>query len=426
MISTLWANTALILSLLVSVGAYIFVSRREGSYINLLTPSFAISIPAYYLFPLFYINAFGTEASSYAFIYVYSALAVESVVFAYVYTRRRAPLVRLPFEYGYSNFGRLSFVALAGAVLLYLPVLLEFPQYILDPRQIYIQTRTGFGVSFYISATLAYLAVVLILFSKRSFLAKAFVILVSGLVLSLHGSKGQVLSLIFLVVIFEIYVMGRRFKLMPALAASGGIAAVGLGLFAATMVLGSPLEAIEALSEYSDYTRNAMLVIDSNIPRQYGRLTWESNTLSRVPRVLMPSKPKNFGAFYLDEEFYPEWFDGDTGSPAFGVGVQYADFGVLAIPYLAFFAALRGWLAHLFVNRLRLTRHPADFVLVAFLADVSLFPIGAGWLLPETIIVALVLRLVSCAGADRIYRERIGIRHPITPRLKPIDGVEGV
>jgi hypothetical protein len=408
----------------VSLGAYIFVSRREGSYLNVLTPSFAISIPAYYLLPLFYTNAFGADYSSYAYFYVYSTLAIENVVFAYVYTRPKAPLVRLPFEYGYSNFGLMGFVALTAAVLLYLPVLLEFPQYILDPRQIYSQTRTGFGVNFYISATLAYLAVVLILFSKRSFLVKALVVLVSGLVLSLHGSKGQVLSLIFLVMIFEIYVMGRRFKLMPALLASAGIAVVGLGLFAATMVLGGPLEAVEAISEYSDYTRNAMLVIDSHFPIQYGRLTLESNIISLIPRAVMPSKPKNFGGLYLDDEFYPDSMDADAGAPAFGIGVQYADFGVLAIVYLGFFAALRGWLAHLFVHRLRLTRHPADFVLVAFLADVSLFPIGAGWLLPETIVVAILLRAVSCVGADLVYRERIRLGRPVIPP-RSLDSTQG-
>jgi hypothetical protein len=37
-----------------------------------------------------------------------------------------------------------------------------------------------------------------------------------------------------------------------------------------------------------------------------------------------------------------------------------------------------------------------------------------------------LLRLVCCAGADRVYRERIGVRRPIVPRLNPIDGVEGV
>lgn len=427
MISPWSANTVLIGSLIASVGAYVFVSRREGSYVNILTPSFVIGIPAYYLFPLFYSNWFGIDASAYAYVYVYLTLAVQSLVFAYIYTRRKAPVVRLPFGYGYGNFAWLGFAALLLAGLLYLPVLLEFPQYILDPRQIYIQTRTGFGPTFYISSSLAYLSVVLILFSKRSWRAKAFVVLMAAIVLALHGSKGQVLSLLFLIVIFEIYVTGRRLKLFSALTAGVAVGFVVLALFAATMVLGDPLEAIQALSTYSDYTRNATLVIDSNIPRQYGRLTWEDNVITLVPRALMPSKPKNFGAFYLDEEFFPEWFDADTGSPDFGIGVQYADFGFLAIVYLAGFAALKGWLAHLFVNRLKLTRHPGDFIVVAFLADISLFPTGLGWPLPETIVLAFLLRYASCFGADRVYRERIRTQgSPITPpALRPVDGAEG-
>jgi hypothetical protein len=420
----MWANAVLVASLLVSVGTYVFVSRREGSYVNILTPAFAVNIPAYYLFPLFYTFWFGPEASPYAFAYVYGTIALENLVFAYAFTRGKGPVVRLPFAYGYGDFGLLGFGAVVLAAFVYLPVLLQFPEYILDPRQIYTQTRTGFGPVFYLSSTLAYLAVILILFSKRSLKIKALVILLAAVVLLLHGSKGQVLSLLFLVVIFEIYVTGRKFNLLRAVGLSAVIGVVGLGLFAATMVWGSPLEAIETISRYSDYTRNATMLIDSHYPVQYGRLTLESNVISLIPRAVMPSKPKDFGGMHLDEEFYPESLDADAGVPDFGIGVQYADFGSLAIVYLAFFAALRGWLAHTFLNRLKVTRHPGDFVVVAFLAGISVFPVGgSGWLLPETLVVAMLLRFASCYGADRVYRERVRIRpRPIAPQgLNPIN-----
>jgi len=428
MISPGLANIVVIASLLVSLRAYVVVSKREGSYINILTPSFFVGVPAYYLLPLVYAKWFGTEATPYAYVYVYAALAVESVVFAYFYTRRSTSVLRLPFSYAHDNFGWLGFAFLTLAVLLYVPVLLQFSDYIWDPRRIYEQTRTGFGTNFYISSSLAYLAVILILFSKRSIAVKVFVVVGSVLILSLHGSKGQVLSLLFLLVLFEVYVKGRKLRLMPALIVGAGLTIVGIALFVATMVLGSPLEALESISQYSDYTRNAMLVIDSNIPRQYGRLTLESNIVSLIPRALMPSKPKNFGPMYLDEQFYPESLDEDAGSPAFGVGVQYADFGVFAIAYLAFFAAFRGWLAQIFVKRLKLTRHPADFIVVAFLADITLFPIGAGWLLPETIAVAILIRYASCFGADRVYRERIQPKVPTisSHALHRTDSAEGM
>jgi hypothetical protein len=409
MITSSLANGVLLISLIVSLGAYALVSKREGSYINILTPTFVIGIPAYYLLPLFFDYLFGIQASPYAYVYVYTTLAVQNLAFAYAYMRPTRTLFRIPFHYSYSNFDRLSFVLLALAVFMYAPILLQFPQYILDPRELYTHTRTGFGINFYLSSTLAYVAVILIRFSGRSLRVKGFVILVAAAVLSLHGSKGQMLSLVLLLALFEVYVAGRKTKLVLSLFAGVGLSFFLFLLFAATMTLGdTPGEALESISGYSDYTRNAMLLIDSHFPLQYVRLALEGQIIGRIPRLLMPNKPKNFGGLYLDEEFYPQAVDLDAGLPDFGIGVQYADFGVFAIVYLAAFAMLRGWLAQIFVRRLKFSRHPADFFLVAFLADISLFPIGGvGWLLPEALVVALFLRSASCFGADRVYRERL-------------------
>jgi hypothetical protein len=171
-----------------------------------------------------------------------------------------------------------------------------------------------------------------------------------------------------------------------------------------------------------------MLVIDSKMPLQYGRLTLEANIIGRIPRLLMPDKPKNFGYMYLDEVFYPESVDLDAGVPSFGIGVQYADFGIFAVVYLAAFAALRGWLARVFVSRLKTTRHPADFFLVAFFADISLFSVGGiGWLLPEALVVAGFLCFASRIGADKICRERIVSKRRLVPQsMKPTNSAESV
>jgi hypothetical protein len=429
MISSSFADIVLFASLLVSVGAYAFVSKREGSYLNILTPSFVISIPGYYLLPLFFTHVFGTQATPYAFIYIYATLAVENAVFAYVYTRPTRKLIRLPFRYSYSNFGSLSFAFLGLAALMYAPVLLQFPEYLLDPRQIYAHTRTGFGINFYISTTLAYLSVILIQFSDRSHWVKGFVILVAAGLISLHGSKGQLLSLVFLLALFEVYVKGRRFRLLPSLLVGAGLGLFLLLLFAASMALGDgPAEALETISQYSDYTRNAMLIIDSHFPLQYGRLTMEGATFGRIPRLLMPNKPKNFGVMHLDDEFFPEYMDVDAGAPDFGIGLQYADFGVLAIVYLVAFTMLRGWLARIFVGRLGKSRHPADFFLVAFFAEISLFPVGGvGWLLPEALAVAAFLCFASRVGADKVYREARKPKSPfVLPSIRPADSAGNI
>jgi hypothetical protein len=394
-------------SLVIAVVAYLALSKHEGSSINILTPYFVMAIPAFYLLPLVYLKLFGAEGSIYAHFCVYSALAVELLTFVCAYTRTGDKVVRLPGASSYSNFGLVSLLCLSTGVLLYVPVLIQFHEFIFDPRQIYTQTRTGYGIQAFVSSTLAYIAVILILFSKRSKAVKVLTIVLATGLLSLHGSKGQALSVISILLLYYVYVRGRKVTFVRSMIVYVCTGIVVLLLFAATMSLGeNAADALEAISEYSDYTRNAMLVIDSHYPLQYGRLTIESNTLGVVPRQLMPGKPKNFGTFALAEEFYPEWFDSDTGSPAFGVGVQYADFGVLSILYLGLMAALKGWLARIFVNRLAFTRHPADFFMLVFLADISVFPTGVGWLLPEALLVAVFLRWVSRIGARKVYRER--------------------
>lgn len=393
----------MIASLLISLAAYIWLSRREGTFVNILTPGFIIGVPALYLLQLIYIDLTDPGFSSYAYIYVYGTLAVESWAFVLAY-KFAGKTVAPVHGYGHRNFTLISLMCLVSGCAVYTPVLLQFPEYLLEPREIYKLTRTGFGHETYVSSILAYLAIIFILFAKRSWLTKTFVVAVASGLLLLHGSKGQVLNVAFLLLLFQVYVRRRQIALLPALACSLAITVVAVLLFAMTMSLGDgPAEALEAIGQYSDTTRNAMLVIDSRFPLQYGRLTLEANLYGRIPRVLMPNKPKNFGVFYLAEEFYPEWFDTDTGSPDFGIGMQYADFGVLALVYLGLFSMLRGWLGGIFVNRLKLTRHPADFFLVAFLAEISVFPLGgAGWLLPEAILMAMFIRFISRIGQPAV------------------------
>ena len=426
MISNSLADAVLMLSLMASSGAYILVSRRDGSYLNILTPAFLIGIPAYYLLQLVSTHLFGNDASPYAYTYVYATLATENIAFAYAYVRSPRNLVRLPFRFSYSNFGSLSLAFLAIALLMFVPIVLEFREYIFDPRQIYEHTRVGFGFNFYVSSTLAYLSVILIEFSDYSRWIRWSVVVLCAALLSLHGSKGQVLSLFLLLALFEVYVRGRRVRLAAALIVCGGLSLLVLLLFVASMAIEkNPMEAIETISEYSDYTRNAMLVIDSGFPLQYGRLTLEGHLYGRIPRVLMPNKPTNFGALYLDDQFFSESLDAEKGSPDFGIGLQYADFGIFAIVYLAIFGAIRGWLARSFVRRLNGSQHPADFFMVAFLANISLFPVGAvGWLLPEAFLVAFFLRFASQIGSEKVYRDRIRISGWVSSSgTAPADGL---
>ena len=185
-------------ALAVSLLAYWVVARHEHSFLNILTPDYLVAIPATYVLPLIYVHLFGQEGSTFAFVYVYATMAVESLVFAFVYTRRSKKIIALPFAFSYRNFLPLAIFFLVLAFLVYLPILLQFPEFLLDPRQIYTRTRVGYGGYFFVSATLADLSVIFALFSERSWRIKTAIIAGAVVVLSLHGSKGEVLAVFLL------------------------------------------------------------------------------------------------------------------------------------------------------------------------------------------------------------------------------------
>src|SRR5437762_13525497 len=96
MISVQLADIAIFGSFLITIAAYVLVSRIDGSYINVMMPSLIIGIPAYYVLPLFYSRLFGNEASVFAYFYVYAAVGIESLAFAVGYTRDRHRIIKLP------------------------------------------------------------------------------------------------------------------------------------------------------------------------------------------------------------------------------------------------------------------------------------------------------------------------------------------
>jgi oligosaccharide repeat unit polymerase len=418
MISLHSADAVILTSLFVQLLAYWLVARRERSFLNILTPAYVIDIPASYILPAAYAHLFGTEGSPFAFAYVYATMAVQPLVFALVYIKHSKKKVRLPFGFAHRNFASLAFVFLVLAFFLYLPILLEFPEFLLNPREIYSHTRVGYGLTFFASSMLAYISMVFALFSELSWWRKHALLAAALVVLLLHGSKGEILAAFFFYVLYEIYARGRKVTLLYAAAAIFAVGILVLGLFAATLNFSGASEALENIAQYSTYTQNAMLVIDEKFPRQYGQLTLQDNLYALIPRAMFPGKPKTLGELRLADEYYPRALDEEKGAPAFGIGVQYADFGVLAIIYLALFGALRGWLARVFVDRLHQTKHPGDFVMVAFLGGVSIFPVGTGWLFPEALCVVFLIRFLSTLGKGPVYREIIKSKPPASYQLE--------
>jgi hypothetical protein len=366
-------------SLLVVVTTYLLLSRREGNYINILFPFILINVPAYFLFELVFLVVLEAEGSVYAYFYCYATYAAGVVAVAVAYTAMpgrwvpifvKLPRLRIP--------GVPWLILLMGGAL-YAPVLIEYSHLIFQPREIYMATRTGFGIQFFLSTFLAYFALILMLFAKsvpRTVMA-VFVSLVL-LLIYLHGSKGQLLVVLMISLYFVVFIRGWRFRL-GALMGLGSAAGLVMGvLFYITLPASMKEDLLVGIVSYSDYTRHAAVVIDDpHLEPQLGRLTAESSLYTVIPRALFPDKPRDFGSFWLAKRYYPEWFEANTGAPAFGIGVQYADFGGFTIAWDIFTHLLLGGALKILVTRLRQKPDPGSFILLLALLDVALIPAGS-------------------------------------------------
>jgi hypothetical protein len=370
----------ILISLAFVVMAYIFVSRREGSWVNILTPFLLFSVPGWYVLELVYGSFFGYEGSVYAYFYCYLtyALGVAATVGGYIVMPAKplgifvkVPRIRIPGA---------PFLLLGFAVLLYAQVLIQFPSLLVSPRQIYELTRSGFGLQFFLSAFAVYLGFILLLFSPRKNKVLVFIFtLVSLLVLYLHGSKGQLLNFFLVALYFFVFVAGKRFDFKRVVGLAMGAICLISSLFYITSYGSAVSDFVLDMAGYAEYTRNAAMIIDDQtLAPQMGRLAAESKLYIMVPRALFPDKPKDYGGFWLVKRYYPDKFELEAGAPDLGIGFLYADFGEFAIVYYCIAAVLAGASMKVLITRLRRRPDAGTFMLLLVFLDVGLIPTGAG------------------------------------------------
>lgn len=384
------------IGLLIVTGTYVWFSRRVGNYINVLTPFLIFEIPAHFVLELVYGSLFGRAGSDFAYFYCYVTytLGIVATAVGYVATPARplplvisVPRLHVP--------GAPLLFLLVGAAL-YAPILLSNPGLIASPREIYANTRTGFGVNFFLSSFAVYVSYILLLFTRtRGFLHWLF-FLACLLLLYLHGSKGHVLQIFLIALYHLVFVQRRSFNIRElALIASSGTAIV-LTLFFLTSSPASRADMLVNVVSYSDYTRNTMMVIDDrDLAPQGGRLTAEETYYSLVPRALFPNKPTNFGALWLAQRYFPERFAANTGAPAFGLGVTYADFRHYAIIYWVLGSLLAGAVMRVLVTRLQIKPDAGTFTLLLVFLGVQLIPAGAAVPLPFYYLCAVLIRFIA-------------------------------
>lgn len=404
----------IILAALLYVFSYAMISSYEKSYFNILVPALFVQAPIYFVLePLnLYLN--GPRGSLFGYIFVYACYTAGFVFFALGY-RFLAPsnwrILQTIVKYRENKESKNLHVVLLiiswGAMF---PVLYEYRDLLATPRKIYEATRTGYGIFFFSSAMLNNLAFIAFLFLKRkSFFGSVVFIFLLLVNVYLHGAKGQFIYILMIYFAYNCYVVGKKMNGRKFILSFGGMALLLVSLFTVFAPQRSELvEMAVGISEYSDYSRNGIMVIDSDIPLEFGKMTLDQAVYSRLPRFLYPDKPKDYGVFALAKRFYPEQFENDTGAAAFGVGAIWADFGVFSLLYIILWAVFLGGMTKTFAYNLKESKNMGVFAMLLFLIGIDLMPVGAGY----TIVEHFILFLLLAAATTRRVRSSKIIDHP--------------
>lgn len=380
-------------SLVIVLLIYLFFCYKTKRYINVLTPMFIIAVPSRYLFEIGYLLMYQQDGSNYGYLITFLLYILDfaGLVVGYLVIKSHV-LVKLTRVIIVPSW--LSWMTLLIALLVFLPVLLEFSEFILAPREIYVRTRTGYGLNYFGSLFFANLSFIVFLFSRRiNLLSRILFLGILFFVVGAHGSKGAFVTLFFIYLMYLVYIrnISQSFAITFRYVIVLGVVMTTLFYFTLPETMKENL--LNGIVNYSDYTRHAVMVVDDPPKAQYGKLMFEDNVISLIPRKVYPQKPKDYGSFYLSKYYFPEWFYGDTGSPAFGVGTYFADFREASLVVIFFLSMGIGMLTKIFVNRVMRYKSPSDFIMLLYFAGVPLLNIGAGSLLIPHLVMTLLIAL---------------------------------
>jgi hypothetical protein len=378
---------------------YLYASLREGTYINAMTPFAAFYFATSFVFEPFsfaFNSNYEYDVAAFAFVYCCDFAYFFALAAAYLATIQgsRALNAQQPFMRPGSDLGWLAWLFLLGAIVTFIPVALQFRELVFsNPRELYAQTRSGFGQYLFVSAMLLNLAVICYLFSSKR---GSLLFIPCAIVLALlKGSKTSALIVVEIYAMYAIYARGLRVGLAKFVASMAVLAVIIGGLFVFTFKGVDATNLFAAISGYSDYNRNAALTVTDPVGPYYGRLTVENFVYARVPRFVFPDKPKDFGTFLLAEHYFPDAFSLGAGAPAFGAGVYIADFGSVTPLFMLILGALSGYLLGLCIRWMRRGGGIAAFITMLYLANVSLIPIPMGFLGIEHLLLGLLVARLS-------------------------------
>lgn len=380
------------------VACYCFVSVALGSFLNAFTPFFIITLASRYILDLAYFSIMGIVPDLWVYFSVYLTTAIDFFCLLLgFFLFRRGVLSFSFFTIKRPLSLRGAWYVLFFSYIIFSPVLLGNLDLLFSPRDLYTATRTGYGPLFFGSLIVAYVSFVIFLFSEKTSVFSVFCYLAFLVVnFLLHGNKSPLVVVFFMYIVYSTVVVGRKYSVFGAMKVGFSIAVLIVGLFLITLSDSMKEDLILGISGYSDFNRNFALVVQNPPEQTYGKLTLEGQVWPLIPRFVYPDKPKNFGTFFLAEHYFPAWFDADTGSPAFGFGVSYADFREMNFLYVGITSLLIGLLLRVFYNRLQVYKSPSDFIMVVFLSGTPVVEFGSGYqIIPHLLLAGLIMMFLK-------------------------------
>lgn len=272
-----------------------------------------------------------------------------------------------------------------------------------EPRRLYELSRADFGSEFFLLGLTLRLAALLVLMSTARRRALIFVILLIFSVMT--GAK--VNTYIMLMFATSYYVVFHRRGRIPIalLLKLLLVAAPVVYILIAITFQGVETNIIELLVAYVNEPWNNFVLLAQSYDQHFhhlfgGLLTWENNTISRVPRLLFPDKPYLFGGFRLADEFFPQTVALGIGAPSFGAeGIVYADWGVAGLAMLMLFKSACFWLLGRITSTLVSAPEARRFGFLYFglllvLSDFFFFTLPPSNNLVDNTLIVLVLAIV--------------------------------
>lgn len=371
-----------------TLALFLLYSFKVGSVVNAITIFTGLKVAIEFVFePIgFALHLFTYDTWAMFIINALSFCGYAAFVIGLLATRQPP---NPPRRFGLPNHLPLAWLLLIAAWLAYAPILIEFRAYVFEPRRIYELTRTGYGLYTFGSSLLTFCAYIVFQMSSRRRAALFYVAVLSLIILK--GSKGQFVILASIFIISRVYLQGLKYSLSRSSIYIIITAVLGLYVFALNF-RGDIDNIFVSISEYSDYNRNGSLVVDSDTFGSYGgKLTAEMQWIPKVPRAVWPAKPKAFGEFRLAAQYFPQWFLLDQGSPSFGIGIYFADFGWWAFLVYPIIQYICGLLLGFFLSKLTSEPNVFYFVMSVYISGNNLLASGAGNYLIEHAIIGVAL-----------------------------------